>query len=391
MVRLKVGFLVDRCSPFFVGGYENRYWNLARGLSGRHDVRVYTSFRGGDTWRDRVHFVRSSLPTPPQGSEASRSLGHSLAFALKLTRSPLNSWRPDVLVIEAIPYLQLLTGKPWLRDFRGKIVLNLNEAWSGYAYLGGLLSLPSRVAIRYLIREGLELADLVVAISSATAASLRVNFGYPDVTIVPMGVDPAIVEQTMNTSTPPPKLFDFVTVGRLVPIKRHSEFVAALARLKTAKGWSGRAAIIGTGPCRDELSSRISSLGLESNVSLLGDVNDSAKFELLRRSKIFVLCSEREGFSLATLEAMASGLPAVVARPQLDEVYGVGELVEGGRAGLSYPAGDSTRLAEILSTLLSDPRERETLARQAVSRASSYSWNQVVARFEKMLLELVSH
>ena len=38
-----IGFITDKIYPYYVGGYETRYWELARRLATEHEVHVYTS------------------------------------------------------------------------------------------------------------------------------------------------------------------------------------------------------------------------------------------------------------------------------------------------------------------------------------------------------------
>ena len=75
-----------------------------------------------------------------------------------------------------------------------------------------------------------------------------------------------------------------------------------------------------------------------------------------------MLPSAREGLSLAVLEAMAAGLPAVVAD-------GAGNPEAVGDAGLVVPTGDGTALAEALAELASDPGRRARLGAAARERA----------------------
>jgi glycosyltransferase involved in cell wall biosynthesis len=68
--------------------------------------------------------------------------------------------------------------------------------------------------------------------------------------------------------------------------------------------------IAGKGYLRDQLEERIRSYGLEHNVRLLGFVSEAELPLYLSASDLFVLPTESlEGFGLATIEALASGLP----------------------------------------------------------------------------------
>lgn len=69
--------------------------------------------------------------------------------------------------------------------------------------------------------------------------------------------------------------------------------------------------IAGKGPDEKKVKKLISSLGLGSKVSMVGPVYGQEKFKILSRSLFVAFPSRNEGFSLLSLEALASGLPLV--------------------------------------------------------------------------------
>jgi glycosyltransferase involved in cell wall biosynthesis len=68
---------------------------------------------------------------------------------------------------------------------------------------------------------------------------------------------------------------------------------------------------------------------------------------LYRAATAFVLPTRGDCFSIASIEAMAMGLPVVVSA-----VGGIPEIVQEGRTGYLVPPGDGLRLAEALGALL---------------------------------------
>lgn len=86
-------------------------------------------------------------------------------------------------------------------------------------------------------------------------------------------------------------------------------------------------------------------LGLENQLSFLGFRSDVDR--LLGDLDVFVLSSVSEGFSLATIEAMAAGRPVVATRSGGPE-----EVVEDGTTGLLVPVGDARSLATKICEVL---------------------------------------
>lgn len=138
----------------------------------------------------------------------------------------------------------------------------------------------------------------------------------------------------------PPDAKLLLYTGRLHGGKGLKNLVAAFAtvaqRLPTAYLW-----IAGDGPLRRELLDQIAELHLSGRTVLTGQFDGVE--ELLAAADAFALPSEEEGMSLALLEAMAAGLPAVVS-----DIPGNRALVDHQRHGLIVPVGSEARWAEAL-------------------------------------------
>jgi glycosyltransferase involved in cell wall biosynthesis len=99
-------------------------------------------------------------------------------------------------------------------------------------------------------------------------------------------------------------------------------------------------------------------LQVEEKVAFHGHVADLPG--RLRQCDVFALVSDWEGFPIATLEAMAAGLPVVVS-----DVGGAGEAVVPGKTGFLIPRGDEKVLFEKLSLLAADDTLRRGMGRAA--------------------------
>jgi glycosyltransferase involved in cell wall biosynthesis len=133
-------------------------------------------------------------------------------------------------------------------------------------------------------------------------------------------------------------------VGRLVPAKGPLAFLEVLrdvARERTDL----RGVMVGDGPLRAEVAARADALGLAGQVLLAGLRDDVA--QLLPAFDALLFCSEREGLSLAMLEAMAAGVPVVASA-----VGGMPEVIVDGVTGVLIAPGDSASLARHLKKML---------------------------------------
>ena len=389
----RIAFLTDKAYPYFTGGYEVRVFEIARRLANTDEVRIFTSLSRPSEMRDAVLFQRTCSTRFTKDRSGERSLLHTMLYSARQLRSPFDGWAPDVIIIEAIPYLHLPAMQPWLRRTRGLKVLDVCEAWGSFHEVSHVSPPFSTPLIGGCLGIGIRGSNAVVAISSSTRRSLEQNYGALDrpVIIVPLGIDPGSLAKGNRVRTDSAdsmtRDIDVIGVGRLVPQKRFADLVRALGLLRQA-GWRGKALILGAGPLMERLRRDTRRNALADQLKVTGFVDEALKNRLLARSKLFVLASEREGFSLATLEAMARGVVPVVAKPERWEVYGVSDLVSEGVTGYSYPTGDASRLKSILESLLADPNKLLKMSAAAAESALRFDWNVIVKSFRSELCAL---
>ncbi|MBZ8134257.1 glycosyltransferase [Afifella sp. IM 167] len=205
---------------------------------------------------------------------------------------------------------------------------------------------------------------LLAGNSRAVARSLEGLAPPERVVALENGVDMARLEEraTAAADVPPPKGRVLIAVGRLLPHKRQALLIEALARLSPAHPdlvlW-----VVGDGTERAALEDLAKSLGVDGRVTFFGHRNDVPV--LLKNADVFVNASAWEGMSNAVLEAMAMGLPSVVA-----EAPGVSECHENGVTGFVTP-GDCETIAKAVGRLIEDAGLREEMAANARRRVES--------------------
>jgi glycosyltransferase involved in cell wall biosynthesis len=88
--------------------------------------------------------------------------------------------------------------------------------------------------------------------------------------------------------------------------------------------------------------------------------NSNELLQIYQQGDVFVLPSLGECFGVATVEAMATGLPVVVS-----DVGGTADIVEHGENGFITKAGDRRQLSDTLGALLSDPDKRQSMGKRS--------------------------
>ena len=175
----------------------------------------------------------------------------------------------------------------------------------------------------------------------------------------------------MGVALPPAPLADLTTratpvvlcPARLVAVKGHQCLLEAAALL-ARRGAAFELWLAGDGPERTSIEQCIAALGLATKVRLLGTVphGDLMRLYRERRADCVVLPSLdlghglHEGLSVALVEAMAHGIPAVGTR-----TGGLPELLAGG-AGVLVEPGHPSALADALADVLFSAPLRARLA-----------------------------
>lgn len=149
-------------------------------------------------------------------------------------------------------------------------------------------------------------------------------------------------------------------VARLVPIKRHEEFLAGAALL-AQRVPAARFLVIGDGERRGELEAVAARPGLGGRVRFLGWRSDLAR--VYADLDVVTLTSTNEGSPVSLIEAMAAARPVVATR-----VGGVPDLVEDGVSGLLVPAGSPPALAAAVASVLEDRDRARALGEAARKR-----------------------
>jgi glycosyltransferase involved in cell wall biosynthesis len=84
--------------------------------------------------------------------------------------------------------------------------------------------------------------------------------------------------------------------------------------------------------------------------------NDPQLRKLYEQAHVFALPTRADCYSLASMEAMAAGLPVIVS-----EVGGTGDIIRDGETGFLIPPGDGSRLAASLDALVADRSARQRM------------------------------
>jgi glycosyltransferase involved in cell wall biosynthesis len=225
-------------------------------------------------------------------------------------------------------------------------------------------------------------AARLVAVSTAMAHSLQaIGIAREQITMIPNGVEIAsphdnqdrfsLKTELLGNAEVPVVLF----VGRLVEEKGVDRLLQVWASMPCRENL--RLLIVGDGPLREVLEAMALRLNLRSSVRFLGHQTDVAR--LYGMADVFVLPSRTEGLSNALLEALASGVPAIVSN-----VGGNRDVIADQESGFLVDWEDTLFCGKVLATLLADPDLRQRVGNAAKRRALAFDLGHVAHQYKQL-------
>jgi glycosyltransferase involved in cell wall biosynthesis len=376
---VRILFVYPTLVTDIAGGVEQRNYELARCLARRgHQVAMASLLGSAPPRTDEVSFLSLGTLETVYNADGRRSSRQAVRYAARMTAVELGSW--DVVETANIPYVHLpllaarcaLAGTP--------LLVTWYEYWGDYwpRYVGRWKAPVYRLIEALVARLG----SAVTATSQLTRDRLARRRSGP-VDLVPCGIHVAEVQaaaakERRGAGAP------LVFAGRLVADKRVDLLIRALPAVATSRE-GPLLTIFGSGPDRERLGQVAASLGLTGRVDFRGHVPDNADvWRALGAARIAVQPSEREGFGIFPLEAMAAGLPVVYCASSESAVP---ELVRDGIEGVSC-AADPASLASAIARLLGDGGEWHRLSAAARARAARYDWAEIGGEAEERFRRL---
>jgi glycosyltransferase involved in cell wall biosynthesis len=205
-------------------------------------------------------------------------------------------------------------------------------------------------------------------------------FSPPDAHVIPNGIDCAVFSpgpSALRAELGIPADAPLVgAVGNMRPAKAYPVLLRAFARVLEQRP-DARLVIAGQGGnhIEDRLGRLTAELEIAAAVTFVGFRKDVP--EVMRALDVYALSSSDEGFSLTTVQAMATGLPVVATR-----CGGPEEILSDPRHGVLVANGDPAALAEGLLDLLGDDERAVAMGRRARDHVlKTYSIEAMVRRY----------
>ena len=242
-------------------------------------------------------------------------------------------------------------------------------------------------------REGLMLADEIIAVSETTKRIIHEKYHIPlsKISVVYNSLDENYdtAKYTFNHNA-----YNYLknlksagytvvsTVGRFTVQKGLHNLMRAAA-MALSKNPKLIFLFAGDGEERDELINLAADLGISKNVIFTGFIRGKKLRDIYSISDIFVMSSISEPFGLTALEAAHHGDVLILTKQS-----GVSEIIW---SALKYDFWDEKKLADEILAVASNPALKETLQQNVKQEYRKISWNQVAKKCLKIYNKTMKH
>ncbi len=366
--------------PPDVNGAAKFAERLAVGLVGRGH-RVVIVAPSPDTEFGLRHEVHDGVDLEVYRLRSWKWFNHPwLRFALpwevrRDTRQILDDIQPDVVHIQS--HINVGWGLVREAHDKGIRVIATNHFMPENA--AQFLPLP-QFGIDWLVRSVWKVAMKTYANVDEATTPTRKAADYLEKAVhrtgvhaISCGLDISNYRPVMGKRKDPYALF----LGRVEQEKHIEELLFALAKFPEGKL---RVVIAGSGDDRGRLEKIARDRGIAHRVEFRGHVDDATLKTLLSEAAVFVMPSIAELQSIATMEAMASGLPVVAAN-----AMALPHLVHDGENGFLYEPRDITGLAHRIETILnSTDAQYRAFQKESLAIVADHDISTTLDRFEQI-------
>jgi glycosyltransferase involved in cell wall biosynthesis len=260
------------------------------------------------------------------------------------------------------------------KALRRRVVLHMHSGADEIAYFSWT---RGRASLR-LFRTAFGAADVVIAVSAASAEMLRQAYELAEVRVVP---NPAPVVAPFEREPAPPGEVSAAYLGGFANPAKGGDVLVEALELALPRAPGLRISLAGPGEPPAPARALIER---EPRVEWIGWLGPKRKDALLRSASVCVIPSRSEGLPMALLEGMAYGM-AVLATA----VGGIPEVVDPGVDGLLVGSEDPEALADALCALAGDEALRARLAVGALRRVETLDADEVAARLDTIYRSLL--
>ena len=137
--------------------------------------------------------------------------------------------------------------------------------------------------------------------------------------------------------------------------------------------------MVGDGPDLEKCKDLVNKYKLSEKVNFVGKSKEIS--DILSKTDLFLLPSEKESFGLVALEAMMFSTPVITTKGS-----GVSDLIHHNKNGFCCPLGDTDKMSKDCIKLLTNNNLYSSFSQSAYKRAKEFSVEKILPQYEKIYL-----
>lgn len=291
-------------------------------------------------------------------------------------RKVLSEVQPDVVHIQS--HIVIGRGLARIARKRGIPVIATNHVMAeNILDFTTMPPLVDKVVLKLAWDDATRTFNMARAVTTPTrraAEFLEKTIDISGVIPISCGID----QRNYTADLSPRTKMNVVFVGRLTTEKHVDVVLRAIASL--VPELDIHFDIVGGGDQHKNLVELTEQLGITDRVTFHGRIPDEELRGFLTRASVFTIASIAELQSIATMEAMASGLPIVAA-----DAVALPHLVHDGENGYLFEPGNVEDLADKLRRVLTaEPAEYSRMQQASLEGVKIHDINRTLETFEKL-------
>ncbi len=268
--------------------------------------------------------------------------------------------------------LTLLARLPLIATLHGRVDINPNERFVS------IKQKIMRMGVNQLIAVSRDLAAYVEQRGLFPVKAIDVIYNGVNEQRYKKSVSDALRKQ-LNIPE------DAILIGSLGNVRRAKSYETLIDAVALLKNPQLHFVIAGhqKQDLMEKLEVQMRTLGVGQQIHFIGFYDNTPEF--LAQMDLFVLSSSSEGFSIATIEAMATGLPVIATR-----CGGPEEILQHGHNGYLVPTQAPQQMADAINYLLCNPDEAKRLAAAGHAHMSNtFSLAVMLQAYKKHYIKLL--
>lgn len=172
---------------------------------------------------------------------------------------------------------------------------------------------------------------------------------------------------------------NLISIGRLSKEKGYDLLIGVFHQLyQKNKGY--KLDLIGDGPLREELETKISGLGLDKVIKMHGFKSQKEINAIIKKSSLYLMTSHTESFGLVLVESFSNSTPCIA----FDSAGGAREIIKDGVNGFLIKKQNIDEMVSKIETIINNNNLYLTLNKGAFNSYKEYTWITVKNLWQKL-------